>query len=351
MAFQEILQHVYFGNTVAEYILAVSAFHVCLILLKIFKQLIHIKLKKFSDRTENCFDDVLVKSIDFHWPFYVVISLYLGIWFIRVPEFIDKAVYYMLLLILTFYGARVIQHLISYVVHKLIAEKGMDNEDSAMIDLVGKFAKIIVWILVVLFLMSNFGYNISTLLAGLGIGGIAIAFALQNILGDIFASFSIYFDRPFQIGDFIVVGQDMGVVQKIGIKSTRIKTLRGEQLIISNKELTESRVNNYKHMEKRRSLFNIGVTYQTKTKIIKEIPNLIKKIIEKTEMAEFDRAHFKNYGDSSLIFEIVYYINSPAYDVYMDVQQKINIAIKETFDKKKIEFAYPTQTLFVKKTR
>ena len=186
-------------------------------------------------------------------------------------------------------------------------------------------------------------------MAGLGIGGIAIAFALQNILSDIFASFSIYFDKPFKVDDFIIIGDDKGVVKKIGIKSTRIQTLQGEELVISNKELTESRVHNYKKMERRRIVFVFGVTYETPTEKVKKIPSIIKDIIEKTELADIDRVHFKEFADFSLNFEVVYYLKTSDYAEYMDTQQEINLAMKEHFEKEQIEFAYPTQTVFVHK--
>ena len=353
MIIGEYLHLVYFGNTVSDYILAFSAFHVCLILLKIFKELIHIKLKKISEKTDNKFDDLLVSIIDVKWPFYFVLSLYLCLWFIKVPDILSQTIHYLLLFVLTYYAAKGIQHTISYVVHKIISEQDEAEieKDTAVIDLIGKIAKVIVWIVAVLFIISNLGYDISTLLAGLGIGGIAIAFALQNVLSDIFASFSIYLDRPFVVGDYIVVGADSGVVQKIGIKSTRVQTLQGEELIISNKELTETRVNNFKKLEKRRVVFSIGVAYETTSKKLKEIPTLIENIIKKIEKTEFVRAHFTKFGDSSLLFEVVYNANSGDFTEHRDIKQKINLAIKEILEKKKINIAYPTQTLYVKKTR
>jgi len=197
--------------------------------------------------------------------------------------------------------------------------------------------------------LSNFGYNISTLIAGLGIGGVAIALALQNILTDIFASFSIYFDKPFQTGDFIIVGNDLGVVKKIGIKTTRLQTLQGEELVISNKELTETRIHNYKKMQKRRIVFNFGLTYDTSSAKLKKVLQILKGIIDKIEIAELDRVHFNKFGDFSLNFEVVYYLASSDYNEYMDTQQAINLAIKEKFEKDGIKFAYPTQTVFVNK--
>jgi len=209
--------------------------------------------------------------------------------------------------------------------------------------------KILLWILAVLVVLSNWGINITSLIAGLGIGGIAIALAAQNILQDVFSSFSIFIDKPFKVGDFIVAGDDKGVVENIGIKTTRIKTLQGEELVISNQELTETRVHNFKKMEKRRVAFTLGVAYETPTEKLKKIPEVIKEIISRESLAEFDRAHFKEYGDFSLNYEVVYYISSGDYTEYMDSHQKINFAIKDAFEEMGIEFAYPTQTIFLKK--
>ncbi len=206
-----------------------------------------------------------------------------------------------------------------------------------------------VWSLAGIILLDNFGYKVSSLIAGLGIGGIAVAIAAQALLKDFFSYFSILFDRSFKLGDFIIVGDYMGTVEHIGIKTTRIRSLGGEQLIFSNTDLTDSRVRNYKLMEKRRVLFRLGVTYQTPLRQLKDIPKIIENIIKNAKDTAFDRAHFFSYGDFSLIFEVVFYINGSDYNKYMDIQQEINFAIKEEFEKRGIEFAYPTQTLFVTK--
>ena len=181
----------------------------------------------------------------------------------------------------------------------------------------------------------------------LGIGGIAIALAAQTILGDLFSYFVIFFDRPFEIGDFIVIDDKSGVVEHIGIKTTRIRTLGGEQLICSNTDLTNSGLHNYKRLQKRRILFNLGVTYQTSHQQISEIPGILKGIVESKPYVTFDRAHFSGYGDFSLNFEIVYYILDSDYTFYMDKQQAIYLDILKAFEERGIEFAYPTQTLMM----
>lgn len=193
-------------------------------------------------------------------------------------------------------------------------------------------------------------------LAGLAIGGAAtaiiIGFALQSILGDFFSAFSIYFDKPFELGDYIVVGDYSGTVTKIGMKSTRVELLQGEELILSNKELTAASIRNFKKMKKRRIAFSFGVKYDTPNKKLKKIPEIIQSIIdpEKLEYVDkLDRVHFSEFGDFSLKFDVVYYLNTHDFIKYKDTQQAINFAIREVFEKEDIEMAFPTQTIFLEK--
>ena len=188
------------------------------------------------------------------------------------------------------------------------------------------------------------------MVAGLGVGGIAVALATQNILGDLFASLSIVLDKPFVIGDFLIVGDFMGSVEYVGLKTTRLRSLSGEQLVFSNTDLLGSRIRNYGRMYERRVVFKLGVTYQTPREKLSRIPAIIREAIETQDNSRFDRSHFQAYGDFSLNFESVYYIGSPDYNLYMDVQQAVNLRIHERFEEESIEFAYPTQTLFVAQT-
>ncbi len=203
------------------------------------------------------------------------------------------------------------------------------------------------WSTVVLLIISNLGYDVTALIAGLGIGGIAIGLAMQNILGDLFASLSIVLDKPFEVGDFIIVGDLMGSVEKVGIKTTRVRSLSGEQLVFSNSDLLTSRIRNFKRMYERRVVFGFGVIYQTTPEHLEEIPRLVKGFVEEREMTRFDRAHFKGFGESSYDFEVVYYVLTPDYALYMDIQQMINLALVRAFAERGIEFAYPTRTLFL----
>lgn len=206
-----------------------------------------------------------------------------------------------------------------------------------------------VWCVATLVALDNLGIDITALVTGLGIGGVAIALATQNILGDLFASLSIVLDKPFVVGDFIRSGEHMGVVEHIGLKTTRVRSLSGEQLVFSNNDLLQSRIRNYKRMDERRVQFRLGVTYQTSKALLARIPPMVHGIIEAAGDVRMDRAHFAAFGDSSYDFEFVYYVLSADYNVYMDVQQAINLAIVDAFEKEGIEFAYPTRTLYLQR--
>ena len=214
----------------------------------------------------------------------------------------------------------------------------------AIITFVGRFAT---WTLITLLMLDNLGVDITALVAGLGIGGIAVALAAQNILGDLFASLAIVLDRPFEVGDFIIVGDKMGTVEQIGIKTTRLRSLTGEQLICANTDLLTSRIHNYKRMDERRIVFGLGVTYDTPAETMEKLPGVLREIIEAQDKTRFERAHFKGYGDSALSLECVYWVLSPDFAVYMDVQQAINLEVLRRFRDLGADFAFPTRTVHV----
>jgi small-conductance mechanosensitive channel len=252
--------------------------------------------------------------------------------------------------ILTFFGGRfIIAVLVNAVKYYWVAKEEDETRERTFKALM-PIIKFAVWIVAVIFLLDNLGFKVTTVVAGLGIGGVAVALAGQAILKDLFSYFAILFDRPFEIGDFIAVGDKSGTVEKVGVKTTRLMSLSGEQLIFSNADLTDSRVQNYKRMKRRRVVFNLGVAYETPAKKLEAIPEIVGKIIADVDGAVFDRAHFASYGDSSLDYEIVYYVLTNDYQVYMDVQQRINLAIFKELGKRKIEFAYPTQTVRIVKS-
>lgn len=331
-----------------QYWAAITVFFATLLIIKIFKYFFLRKLRQIVKKTKTDFDDLIIEVIDgIGLPFYIMVALYLGSVFLSVPAFIQTGLNYLAIIIVTFYSIRGIQKIGSYWIKKVIRARA----GKAITDFFELSLNIALWTIAVLLILSNMGYNITTLLAGMGIIGIAIAFALQKVLDDVFSAFSIYFDKPFEVGDFIIMGDDMGVVQDIGIKSTRIKTLQGQELVVSNHEITNTRINNYKRMQKRRIQFNFGVTYETPLAKLEKINAIVKKIFSKIKLAELDRVHFKNYGDFSLIYEVVYYLLDSDYNKYMDTQQEINLALKKEFEKEKIAFAYPTQMVYFSKLK
>ncbi|MFP4661271.1 MAG: mechanosensitive ion channel family protein [Halanaerobiales bacterium] len=260
---------------------------------------------------------------------------------------ISKIVYYMGLILAVFYGVTLLQKLVVQWMNKYWGKSLKEDSKIQLFEAVVLAVKVTIWIIAGLIILDNIGIEISGLIAGLGIGGIAIAFAAQAILEDIFSYFIIFFDRPFEIGDFISIGEYLGAVEHIGLKTTRIRSLGGEQLIFSNKDLINSRVKNYKRMKTRRILFNFGVVYQTSLDKLKKIQGIVRDIINEQNLIDFDRCHFKSYGDYALVFEVVYYVNDRDYNIYMDINHQILLRIKEEFQKEGISFAYPTQSLYL----
>ena len=330
-------------NTLHEYLNLLMIFVLSIIIIRIFKFVIIKKLKEFAKKTETKIDDIIIDIIDrVHWTFLVLLALFIAIRFIYIPDFIITILYYALAIYLIYYAVKVIHILIDYYTDSLIKKKQKSDKetDVSILYIINKFLKYFLWLLVVILALDNLGYNVSTLVTGLGIGGIAIALALQNVLVDIFASFSIYFDKPFKVGDYIFFDGGEGTVKKIGLKSTRIEALQGQEIVISNQQLINTIVHNYKRMQFRRIVFNVYIKYDTDVDIIKKIPDMIKDIITKIDRTQFGRAHFSTFGDFGLVFEVVYNVLSNEYQIYMDIQQIINLAIKEKFKKEGIEMIY-----------
>lgn len=347
---QKTLQQTVMGNRILDYLICVLLFLAAFIAIKIFQLILLGRLKRWADKTATTLDDFLIGlAKDIILPLAYFGAFYFAVVTLNMPALLKKGLNIIAMAILTFCAARLAVVFITYGLKVYHAKRGRDASLERSLSGILRVAKLIVWGLAVVFFLDNLGFKISAVIAGLGIGGVAVALAAQAVLGDLFSYFAIVFDRPFEIGDFIIIGEYLGTVEYVGIKTTRIRSLGGEQLIFSNTDLTNSRVRNYKRMEKRRVVFKLGVVYQTPLKQLKEISGIIENVIKNVKDTIFDRAHFFSYGDFSLVFEIVYYVMSADYNKYMDTQQQINFAIKEEFEKRGIEFAYPTQTLFVNK--
>jgi len=320
----EFLQREFYHNRVSEYLLCLAILAGGILAVKVIQSLATRRLKAWAEKSPTTYDDFLVgrirgTGVPLAYLGIAQASLRVLTLTPRVERIIDMAgIVLMTLLAIVFTVS-----LVRYGFEEYSRKRGEDaTSDRALRGVIG-LTKALVWIIGVLFMLDNLGFRISTVVAGLGIGGIALALAAQTILGDLFGYFVILFDRPFEIGDFVVVGDHMGVIERFGIKTTRIASLNGEQIVVSNKDLTDSRVRNFKRMAKRRVAFRLGVTYQTPLERLREIPGIVADVFREIEGATLDRVHFFSYGDFSLIYE--------------------------EFGKRRIEFAYPTQTLYLAK--
>jgi len=340
-----ILRIKFMGNSLEEYAIALGVFLAIWIGLRVFRGVVLNKLETMAQKTATKLDDKLVQILEnISGLFYAFLAFYIMFKMLNLDGVFEKYLDAAFIILVIYEAVKAAQ---------VVLEVGLDRvtttKNATAIHGIQLIAKIILWSIGILVILSNLGFDITALAASLGVGGIAIALAAQNILSDLFASFSIYFDKPFQIGDFIVIGTDKGEVKKIGMKTTRILTLQGEELVVSNKELTEARVQNFKKMKRRRIVFPFGVEYGTPTKKLKKIPEIVEKIIKKETEAEFDRATFTTFGDFSLNYEVVFFMDTSDYLAYAQTQERINLAILEAFEKEKIEMAFPTQTIYLKK--
>jgi small-conductance mechanosensitive channel len=343
------LDWIYFENTVRTWLLALLVAIVAMLILRIAMKLIIRRAIAISKRTETDIDDLVAHLLEnTKFLFLLVMSLYAGSLVLTLPQKATRLVNSVAVIALLVQSAIWVNELLSYWIIRYERRKKEEDPSSVtVVTALGFIGRIVLWSVILLLALDNLGVNITALIAGLGIGGIAIGLALQNILGDLFSSLSIVLDKPFVIGDFIAVDNYLGSVEHIGLKTTRVRSLSGEELIFPNSDLTRSRIHNYKSLSERLVVFSIGVVYETPYEKLAAIPGMIQEIIEGQDQIRFDRAHFKDYGDFSLNFEIVYHVLNPDYNLYMDIQQAINLAILRRFNEEGVEFAYPTQTLFV----
>lgn len=338
-----LLEKTYFGNTLISWFVALVIFVAVWTGLTIFKATATRRLERVSRDGPHAHwfgfaADLLRSTRGF---FFFVAALYVGRLALDLPSLHSGLISTVTVLGLlaqaalwantglTFYFARVVERRVE-----------TDASSVTTIRALSVFSRLALWTIFLLLALDNLGINITALVAGLGITGIAVALAVQNILADLFASLSIVLDKPFLIGDFVIVGDYMGTIEHIGLKTTRVRSLTGEQIIFSNEDLLQSRIRNYKRMMRRRIAFTFTVTYETPRDKLTAIPTMLREIIEGQAKATFDRAHFKSYGDIGLIFEVVYYVEDPDYNLYMDIQQAINLAVMQRFAENGIAFAY-----------
>lgn len=345
-----VLNYVIFQNTIQQYLIFIATLLGSLIILRLVTKAGMKRLQALWEKSKKPIVGMLIHSV----KKYIIPVLYFTVLVLCARMLtLSVALTTMLNIAIrvfaTIVGGLFFSHIATFAIKQYWRQQKTAGDSKVAVQWVVGIVKFLMWSIIVILFLQNIGVKIDALIAGLGISGLAVAFAAQVVLEDIFCYFTIFFDRPFEIGDYIVVGDQSGTVEHIGVKTTRLRTLDGEQLIMSNKDLTSSRIQNYKTLEKRRVLFHIGVTYQTTTEELKKIPGILKEIIDSVPDTTFGRVHFSSFGDSSLNFEIVYFILSSDYNLFMDRQQEVNLKIKQQFDDSGFDFAYPTQTLFIEK--
>lgn len=345
------LDRLYLSNTLLTWISALALAVVIYVVLMIVRKVVGGRLRHLAEGEAADFYGFAAELVKARTKkvFFLFFALYGGSHLLILPGKVERIVVASVLISLALQAGIWGNGVINYMVSRRAARDGEDGLNLEAYSVITWIAKASLWAIVILLALNNLGIEITALVAGLGISGIAVALAVQNILGDLFASLSIVLDRPFVIGDFIIVGELMGTVEHVGLKTTRVRSLSGEQIVFSNTDLLGSRIRNYRRMNERRVLFNVGVTYQTPAEKLAAIPTMIREIIESHEMVRFDRAHFAEYGSYSLDFEIVYWVLDRDYNIFRDVHQEIVLAIYRKFGQEGIEFAYPTQTLFMEK--
>lgn len=345
----EFLSTRYFGNPVSDYLYAAVVFGVTLAALYLLRRVVLARLRELAKRTATDLDDLLIDLVyAIKAPEYHLLALYAAVRYLELPPALHKVLFAVILVVVSVRAVSLAQRLLDYWLEKFAADR---YTDQAVRETVLKSARVVfktlLWVAAVIFILSNLGVNVSAALAGLGIGGVAVALAAQAILGDLFNFFVILLDKPFKIGDFVILDDMMGTIEHIGLKSTRVRSLGGELIIISNSRMLTGGLRNYKAMNQRRVVFKTGVTYQTPITKLRRVPELIKEAVSSVPETKFDRSNLQAYGAYSIDFETVYYVTVADYNVYAADHEAVLLKIGEAFAREGIEFAYPTQTLFI----
>ena len=338
------LDRLYFGNPLSAWLTAAAIAAGVWLVLYAVKVVASRRLAALATRTATEVDDLAVHLVDrTRFYFILAIALRAGSVALVLSDDVGIAIRRITAIAVLLQLARWGNTVIAFWIKRWSRQRG--GTESATLNAISIMARGAVWIVVALLALVNvLDYDVTALITGLGVGGIAVALAVQNILGDLFAALSIVLDKPFDVGDVIAVDTFVGKVERIGLKTTRVRAIGGEEVIFSNGDLLKSRVRNLSLVSRRQVLFRIGVTYDTPPDVVRRIPTIIREIVEAQERTEFDRAHFVRFADSSLEFEVNYFV-SDAYVAMLDVQQSVNLALLERFNAEGIEFAFPTRTI------
>jgi small-conductance mechanosensitive channel len=342
----EMNHQLFLGNPLSRWAIATTVTVAVFGTLLVVKRIAVGRIASFAEKTANRADDLLVQVLEgTRTASLVAASLAIGARTLDLPDPVDLWLGRAVIAVFALQGGLWVSHA-GRLWTELRAQDARPGAATAA-RAIAFVTRLVAWSLVVLLVLSNFGVEVTTLIAGLGIGGVAAALAVQNVLGDLFAALSIYVDRPFDIGDLVVIDSFMGTVERIGWRSTHLTSLTGEQIVLANSDLARARIRNYKRMKARRVVVTFGVEYSTPTEKLRRIPVLIREVIEKIDKLRFDRSHFVRFGESALEFETVYYVEDPDYRAHVDRLEQVLLAIHERFAEEQIRFAFPTRTVVV----
>jgi len=342
-----------FGVSVINLVLALAVSLVVYLVLTVALKLVLSRLQRISDRTTHRADDVIVEILGGTNGWLIaLVALLVGVGMLDLPDRWASRVSQLWFVALALQVALWANRAVTMVLRRHAerqAGAGVQTT-SAAATLISWGVRTLLWTIVLLAMLSNLGVNITAFIASLGVGGIAVALAVQNVLGDLFASVAIAVDKPFEVGDFIVFGAVAGTVELVGVKTTRIRSLGGEQIVMSNTELLKQTVSNYKRLRERRIVFGFRVTYATTPEQAEQVTAVVRRIVEQSDKLRFDRAHLKGFGENALEYEVVYIVLAPDFNVYMDEQQRINLALMRELAGLGVTFAVPTRSLFVNRS-
>lgn len=348
--FSEWRELTYYGNRLDSWVeaLAVAAglFAVALFV----KLVIGRRLAQLANRTATQADDMVVELVRRTQLVLLAFpALFLGLLGVELPGRPHRV-----LLVLTTIAVFIqvglwLGAVLDFLVNRYRRRNQADPEAPAptTVAALAFGGRVVIWSLLALIALENLGFDVTTLVAGLGVGGIAIALATQNILGDLFSSLSIVVDKPFEVGDAIQIGEFSGTVEMIGLKTTRLRSVNGEQIVFANSDLLQSRIRNLARLTERRVVVPLGVVYQTPVATLEQIPPMLRELVAATPGLRFDRCHFRGFGASSLDFELVYWVEQPDLASALDAQEAVNFGILRRFAAASIDLAYPTQTLYL----
>lgn len=338
------------GLPVPDLALAVAAALAAYLAMRLVLRYVIGRTRQLAQRTSNHVDDMVVEVLgSTNRVFLLLAAVLVGVGMLDLTERWNQRVGQLWFIALALQTGLWFTKAISLGLRRYEARHSSSGmtQVSASAVLLSWSLRTLLWAVVLLAVLSNLGVNITAFVASLGVGGIAIALAVQNILGDLFASLSIAVDKPFEVGDAIGIGDLSGTVQHIGLKTTRLRSLTGEQIVISNTDLLKQIVKNYRRMEERRIAFKFGMSYRSDPEKLEAIPGIVKRLIESRPKLRLDRVHFQAFGESSLDFEVVYFVITPDYGLYMDEQQRLNLQMMREFDALGVEFAIPTRSVYV----